>query len=242
LSSFFAVVFAIMSVAPIAPATGFVQQVVEAEQLVQEGQPADQMQMPEVVYATAPIEGDDIAVDGTQALSESGQVMYVAPQVVEQQQVHYVIQGAEQQQQVQYLLPQQPQYAVPHSVPMEPVADQVVTAISTPAVSSPTAVSSPSRVAVPPEVFAKLLGGGSLSPQEMANLTGQRPPETVTATAVVDASAVVAGVATSAGEAIDNAAVLDAKGAIVDEVGVATSPKKDKKSLKTSNKKSKGCC
>mmetsp|Transcript_32334 Transcript_32334/g.48784 ORF Transcript_32334/g.48784 Transcript_32334/m.48784 type:complete len:175 (+) Transcript_32334:72-596(+) len=86
----------------------------------------------------------------------------------------------------------------------------------------------------PPEIFAKLASGGTLTPEEMAQLTGQAPAPAVTSYTmeqVVEAPAAVAPVA----PAIDSP-TAPAKGS-----KKKSSKKKD--SLKSSKKKAKrGCC
>lgn len=54
-------------------------------------------------------------------------------------------------------------------------AAPTTTVIRPASTSPPPAAASPTRVTVPPELFAKLAAGGTLTPEEMAQVMGQRP-------------------------------------------------------------------
>merc|ERR1719517_413102 len=59
-----------------------------------------------------------------------------------------------------------------------PVSGVVGGSVAAPQVVSQV-VSQPARFTVSPEIFAKLASGGALTPEEMAQLTGQAPPPVV---------------------------------------------------------------
>eukprot|EP00405_Crypthecodinium_cohnii_P006753 CAMPEP_0194782460 /NCGR_PEP_ID=MMETSP0323_2-20130528/78698_1 /TAXON_ID=2866 ORGANISM="Crypthecodinium cohnii, Strain Seligo" /NCGR_SAMPLE_ID=MMETSP0323_2 /ASSEMBLY_ACC=CAM_ASM_000346 /LENGTH=160 /DNA_ID=CAMNT_0039721269 /DNA_START=64 /DNA_END=546 /DNA_ORIENTATION=+ len=88
----------------------------------------------------------------------------------------------------------------------------------------PVASTGPALYSCPPELFAKLAAGGTLTAEEMAQITGQAPPAPTSVTDMVaDAVADVAEVASKKKK--------------------SSSSKKSKKALKASSKKSKkGCC
>eukprot|EP00405_Crypthecodinium_cohnii_P017358 CAMPEP_0206448678 /NCGR_PEP_ID=MMETSP0324_2-20121206/17619_1 /ASSEMBLY_ACC=CAM_ASM_000836 /TAXON_ID=2866 /ORGANISM="Crypthecodinium cohnii, Strain Seligo" /LENGTH=101 /DNA_ID=CAMNT_0053917875 /DNA_START=7 /DNA_END=312 /DNA_ORIENTATION=- len=86
----------------------------------------------------------------------------------------------------------------------------------------PVASTGPALYSCPPELFAKLAAGGTLTAEEMAQITGQAPP--------------AAPVAEAVAEAVTPAEVSSKK-------KKSSSSKKSKKALKASSKKSKkGCC
>merc|ERR1740121_2898790 len=129
---------------------------------------------------------------------EGGQVMYAAPQIVEAPQVQYVVQGAEQQQ-VQYVVQgaEQPQAVTYAAPPVQYIQGGQIIQMAQPQVVSygaSTGASVGASIAAPiaapmvagcygrygapisHELFAKLAAGGSLTPEETAQLTGQPAP------------------------------------------------------------------
>merc|ERR1719362_2140259 len=83
-----------------------------------------------------------------------------------------------------------------------------------------------SRVTVPPEIFAKLAAGGTLTPEEMATLTGQSatgeagPPASPTAgAAAVAAPGLVGASIAAAPGAVDSA--IESVGGAVGSLGSA---------------------
>merc|ERR1719277_285355 len=168
----------------------------------------------QVVYMNAP--------EGQPVLDEQGQVIQAEGMVMEQQPVTY-LQGAEAQQVV---------YVDEQGNPIEaPAEGQVFVEPGQMMYAAPPPVAAPARINVSPEIFAKLAAGGVLTPEEMAQLSGQAAPEQP-----VHAEAAVAGAAPGVGAA---AAVTSAKAS----KKKSSSSKGSKKALKASKKKkSKGCC
>merc|ERR1719277_199051 len=162
----------------------------------------------QVVYMNAP--------EGQQVLDEQGQVIQAEGMVMEQQPVTY-LQGAEAQQVV---------YVDEQGNPIEaPAEGQVFVEPGQMMYAAPPPVAAPARINVSPEIFAKLAAGGVLTPEEMAQLSGQAAPEQP-----VHAEAEAAATAAGAAPGVDAAAAV-------------TSAKASKKALKASKKKkSKGCC
>merc|ERR1740120_154964 len=73
--------------------------------------------------------------------------------------------------------------------------------------AAPPPIAAPARINVSPEIFAKLAAGGTLTPEEMAQLSGEPVPAPVEAAAA--AVAPVAGAASPAAAA--STAVTSAK-------------------------------
>merc|ERR1719188_752323 len=166
----------------------------------------------QVVYMNAP--------EGQPVLDEQGQVIQAEGMVMEQQPVTY-LQGAEAQQVV---------YVDEQGNPIEaPAEGQVFVEPGQMMYAAPPPVAAPARINVSPEIFAKLAAGGVLTPEEMAQLSGQAAPEQP-----VHAEA----------EAAAAAAVTSAKAS----KKKSSSSKGSKKALKASKKKAlkkkkeKGCC
>eukprot|EP00444_Apocalathium_aciculiferum_P026014 CAMPEP_0183434612 /NCGR_PEP_ID=MMETSP0370-20130417/64050_1 /TAXON_ID=268820 /ORGANISM="Peridinium aciculiferum, Strain PAER-2" /LENGTH=253 /DNA_ID=CAMNT_0025621349 /DNA_START=53 /DNA_END=811 /DNA_ORIENTATION=+ len=107
-------------------------------------------------------------------------------------------------------------------------------------VSAVPMVASPAVYACPPEIFAKLAAGGALTPEEMAQLTGQAPaapavPEVLAALALVE---VVAEAAAPVAEQ-PAAAVTSAAKAAKDKSASKKKSSKKKELLKASKKSKK---
>merc|ERR1712060_578683 len=100
-----------------------------------------------------------------------------------------------------------------------------------PFVGAPVVAAAPARVNVSPEVFAKLVAGGQLTPDEMAQLGGEPTPGQQSASPVKqptpEAAPQTAGAVPGSTEAADKSDEKDKSGS---------------KSLKASKKKNKGCC
>merc|ERR1740121_2031000 len=95
--------------------------------------------------------------------------------------------------------------------------------------AAPPPVAAPARINVSPEIFAKLAAGGTLTPEEMAQLSGEAAP-------VEPAMPVPGSPAPAAPAAPAPAANTSAKASKKKEKG-------SKKALKASKKKKeKGCC
>merc|ERR1719277_2944078 len=108
--------------------------------------------MQQVVYVDE--QGNPVeAPVGAEGQVMEGQVMYAAP---EAQPVMYVDEQGN-----------------PVEAPEGAVLQQPVM------YAAPPPVAAPQRVNVSPEIFAKLAAGGTLTPEEMAQLSGQAAPEVV---------------------------------------------------------------
>jgi len=198
------------------------------------------MQAPQqgVVYAAAPQPVAFVGASGAFPMAQpAGQVMYIqgdGQQVLaEGQQIQYIQGDGQQVMEGQEMagapseLAGQFTYAAPEG--ME--GQQLV-------YGSPMVVAAPARVNVSHEVFAKLAAGGSLTPEEMAQLSGQPAPAPIVpgsphgAAVTVGAAGGPAGVVPGSAKASGKKDKKDKK----DKSG-------SKKALKASKKKKeKGCC
>merc|ERR1719277_701779 len=162
--------------------------------------------MQQVVYMNAP--------EGQPVTDDQGQVIQTEGMVMEQQPVTY-LQGAEAQQVV---------YVDEQGQPIEaPAEGQVFVEPGQMMYAAPPPVAAPARINVSPEIFAKLAAGGVLTPEEMAQLSGQAAPEQPVH-AEAEAAATAAGVGAAA-------AVTSAKAS-----KKKSSSKGSKKALKASKK------
>lgn len=166
---------------------------------------------------------------------------YIQAQPETAQQVTYVQTQPELAQQVTYMqaphvvshlgagteIPQPMAYAqAPQTYEVAAVSGEGGAIVSAPLLhASPEYTAQvPAVFNVSPEIFAKLAAGGTLTQEEMRQVTGGSSPDPIPAGQ--------AGTETSASELL----------APTSGVEVPPVPKKSKKSLKSKNKKSKGCC
>merc|ERR1719422_276675 len=122
--------------------------------VIQDGQQmnVEGMEAQQVVYQEGQqvLQGGQVVLQEGQQVLQGGQLVYSAP---EGQQVF--LQEGQQvvQQGMQFAEPQQAGF-----------------------VSAPVVAAAPARMNVSPEIFAKLAAGGQLTPDEMAQLSGQPAP------------------------------------------------------------------
>jgi len=175
--------------------------------------------MQQVVYLNAP-EGQAVQVD------EAGQVVQADGTVMEAQPLTYF--AAPEGQQVLSVdeqgnplqVAEGAEGAVMMSADGQVLQQQVLYAPPPPA---------PARINVSPEIFAKLAAGGTLTPEEIAEISGPTPAME----AGVEVPTAVPGADSPAGAPAAGVASSSAK---------ASKKKSSKKALKASKKKKTGCC
>merc|ERR1719296_170815 len=171
--------------------------------------------MPEqYVYAAPPMQQVVYVNEAGQQVDEAGNLVQVEGQVMEGQ----VMYAAPEAQQILYV----DEHGQPVEAPEGAVFEQ-------PVLYAPPPVAAPARINVSPEIFAKLAAGGTLTPEEMAQLSGEAAP-------VEPVMPVPGSPAPAAPAAPAAAANTSAKASKKKEKG-------SKKALKASKKKKeKGCC
>jgi len=175
--------------------------------------------MPEqYVYAAPPMQQVVYVNEAGQQVDEAGNLVQVEGQVMEGQ----VMYAAPEAQQILYV----DEHGQPVEVPEGAVFEQPVL------YAAPPPVAAPARINVSPEIFAKLAAGGTLTPEEMAQLSGEAAPPQVESAAVPGSPAAAAPAAAPAPAAANASAKASKK-----------KEKGSKKALKASKKKKeKGCC
>jgi len=209
-----------------------------AAALVQGAEPAQYvMQAPQqgVVYAAAPQPVAYMGASGAFPMAQpAGQVMYIQEEGQ---------QGAAEGQHIQYIQADGQQVLVQGQeiagAPTELVgqiayAGQESMDGQQLIYAAPMVAAAPTRMNVSHEIFAKLAAGGSLTPEEMAQLSGQHAPAPVMPGS--PQAAVVPGGAVGVPSPVPGSAKASGKKEKKDKSG-------SKKALKASKKKKeKGCC